>query len=214
MPFKTRYHTSKRWRFVILSFFCANAQNKFTQKFILAISLRVCTFVWRNSVNKATSRFVFFTVSWFSCSSINVSMQPSKEANLELTMLDSRVGVNFVGCNCALLNFRHSRLWLGGKKFFHRSRFPLANGFSVLVLRYRFSWENRSTCDIIVVIREWKKKINMLSFPCAHSRWLFLFGDEVFQLCELLWFFTLVAGFFTPLLSFYRCAVSEPWQQK
>ena len=34
MPFKTRYHTSKRWRFVILSFFCVNAQNNFTQKFI------------------------------------------------------------------------------------------------------------------------------------------------------------------------------------
>ena len=41
-------------------------------------------------MNKATSRFVFFTVFWFSCSSVNVSMEPSKEASLELAMLDSR----------------------------------------------------------------------------------------------------------------------------
>ena len=34
MPFKTRYLTSKRWRFVTLSFFCANVWKKFTQKFI------------------------------------------------------------------------------------------------------------------------------------------------------------------------------------
>ena len=41
-------------------------------------------------MNKATSRFVFFTVFWFSCSSLNVSMEPSKGAKIELAMLDSR----------------------------------------------------------------------------------------------------------------------------
>ena len=85
---------------------------------ISAISLRASPFVWRNSVNKATSRFVFFTVFWFSCSSIKVLMEPSKEANLELAMLDSRVGAKLAGHDCALVNFRRSRLWLGERRFF------------------------------------------------------------------------------------------------
>ena len=37
-------------------------------------------------------------------------MEPSKEANLELPMLDSRVGVKLAGHDCALVNFRRSRL--------------------------------------------------------------------------------------------------------
>ena len=62
-------------------------------------------------MNKATFGFVFFTVFWFSCSSINVSTEPSKEANLELlAMLDSRVEVKLAGRDCALVNFRRSRL--------------------------------------------------------------------------------------------------------
>ena len=52
---------------------------------ISAISIRVSPFVLRNSVEIATSHFVLFTVFWFSCSSINVSMKPSKEANLSWT---------------------------------------------------------------------------------------------------------------------------------
>ena len=59
---------------------------------------------------KATSHFVFFTVFWISCSSINVSMEPSKEANLELATLDSRLGVKLAGHDCALVNFLRSRV--------------------------------------------------------------------------------------------------------
>ena len=35
-------------------------------------------------------------------------MEPSKEANLGLAMLDSRVGVKLAGRDYALVNFRHS----------------------------------------------------------------------------------------------------------
>ena len=45
-------------------------------------------------------------------------MEPSKEANLELAMLDSRVGVKLAGRDCALVNFRRSRFWLGERRFF------------------------------------------------------------------------------------------------
>ena len=46
-------------------------------------------------------------------------MEPSKEANLELAMLDSRVGVKLAGRDCVLVNFRRSRLRLGESRFFH-----------------------------------------------------------------------------------------------
>ena len=45
-------------------------------------------------------------------------MEPSKEANLELAVLDSRVRVKLTGHDCALVNFRRSRLWLGEQSFF------------------------------------------------------------------------------------------------
>ena len=37
-------------------------------------------------------------------------MELSKKANLELTMLDSRVGVKLAGRDCAVVNFRRWRL--------------------------------------------------------------------------------------------------------
>ena len=85
---------------------------------ISAVSLRVSPFVWKNSVKKATSRFVFLTVFWFWCSSVNISIEPSKEANLELAMLDPRIGVKLAGCDCPLVNFRRSRFWLANDVFF------------------------------------------------------------------------------------------------
>ena len=87
---------------------------------ISAISLRVSPFVWRFSVNKATSRLVFFTVFWFSCSSIiNVSMEPSKEANLEVALhVGFRRRSETRKPRLSTSKFRRSRFWLSERRFF------------------------------------------------------------------------------------------------
>ena len=59
-------------------------------------------------------------------------MEPSKEANLELAMLDSRVGVKLFVRVCDWANDVFSLVKI------HRTRFLLANGFNVLVLRGLF----------------------------------------------------------------------------
>ena len=106
---------------------------------ISAISIRVSPFVWRNSVIKATPRFVFFTVFWFSCSSINVSMEHSKEANhvgfksrseTRGPRLCTGEFSSFFVCDWANDVFSLVKI--------HRSRFLLANGFNALVLRGLF----------------------------------------------------------------------------
>ena len=59
-------------------------------------------------------------------------MEPSKDANLELAMLDSRAGVKLFVRVCDWANDVFSLVKI------HRSRFLLANEFHVVVLRYRF----------------------------------------------------------------------------
>ena len=55
-------------------------------------------------------------------------MEHSKEANLELAMLDSTVGVKLVGCDCALVNFHRSSLRLGERGFFTSENSSFPNG--------------------------------------------------------------------------------------
>ena len=77
---------------------------------ISAISLRVSPSVLKELGQQSNVSFRFRHCVLASCSSINVSTEPSKEANLELAMLDSRVGVKLAGRDCTQVNFRRLRL--------------------------------------------------------------------------------------------------------
>ena len=68
------------------------------------------------AVNKATFRFVLFSVFWFCCSARNDSMEPSKDPNLELVsaMLEEKAvfgrNRNHIIRFCSLVSFRRSHL--------------------------------------------------------------------------------------------------------
>ena len=87
-------------------------QDKFT-------NLTSClSFCLRNTVNKATSRFVFFTVVLFSCSAV----KDSKTQTLNLSppcwkkKLVFSAGMKITIRFCSLVSFR--RLWLDERRFF------------------------------------------------------------------------------------------------
>ena len=85
-----------------------NAENEFTQRFI---QLGGKNFGYFNSCFSLCLKELCYksnvTFRFLHCVLV-LLLEPSKEANLELAMLDSRVGVKLAGYDCALVNFLRS----------------------------------------------------------------------------------------------------------
>ena len=138
MPFKTRYLTSKRRRFVTLSFFCANVWKKFTQKFIhlggrnFSYFCSCFSFCLKKLCQQSNVSFRFLqcvlVFLFFNKRLINGAFQRSKPSTSHIGFKSRSKTRGPRLCTSEVCDWAKV----------YRSRFLLANRFNVVVLRELF----------------------------------------------------------------------------